>query len=135
MAETVRPGPARWLWYAFGGRLPERYREWVLRDLTARTWLARFAVRAVLRFSPVAVGTALLLILVLDAPVALGLGSVGIGSVVAVYFALSYSVESAEKRVAAHGYPAGTAARVRREREAARDPDWQRRYDEAWRRG
>jgi Family of unknown function (DUF5313) len=30
-----RPGPLRWFWYAVGGRLPARYRSWVLHDLTA----------------------------------------------------------------------------------------------------
>ena len=31
---VVRPAPHRWLWYAIGGRLPERHRGWVLFDST-----------------------------------------------------------------------------------------------------
>jgi hypothetical protein len=40
-----RPGPLRWLGYAFGGRLPEEYREWVLHDTTASTWVFRHLSR------------------------------------------------------------------------------------------
>ena len=39
-----RPGPVRWFWYALGGRLPARYRPWVLHDLTCRTWPLRLWV-------------------------------------------------------------------------------------------
>lgn len=40
-----RPGPLRWLWYAFGGRLPDRYREWVRHDLTDADWRWRGILR------------------------------------------------------------------------------------------
>jgi hypothetical protein len=40
-----RPSLAHWLRYAFGGRLPERYDEWVLRDLTGPDWRIREAGR------------------------------------------------------------------------------------------
>lgn len=36
-----RPGPLWWIWYAFGGKLPDRYRDWVLHDVTCRTWWLR----------------------------------------------------------------------------------------------
>ena len=42
----TRPPPHRWLAYALGFRLPERYDDWVFADLTRRGW----AVRGVLRF-------------------------------------------------------------------------------------
>jgi hypothetical protein len=35
----TRPDPLRRLWYAYGGGLAPRYREWVLFDATCRTWL------------------------------------------------------------------------------------------------
>ena len=39
-----RPGPVRWLWYTFGGRLNPRNREWVVHDVTARSrWLRQVA--------------------------------------------------------------------------------------------
>lgn len=34
----MRPDPLRRLWYAYGGGLAPRYREWVLFDATCRTW-------------------------------------------------------------------------------------------------
>ncbi|HEX3648813.1 MAG TPA: DUF5313 family protein, partial [Pseudonocardiaceae bacterium] len=42
-----RPNPVQWLWYAWGGRLPQRYREWVLHDVTTSTWLFRQMARAI----------------------------------------------------------------------------------------
>jgi uncharacterized protein DUF5313 len=50
-----RPDPLHWLWFAFGGRLPDRYLEWVWRDATARTWLLRYAVRILVRTVPLLV--------------------------------------------------------------------------------
>jgi Protein of unknown function (DUF732)/Family of unknown function (DUF5313) len=41
----AHPNPARWLWYAFGGRLGPHYNGWVLRDTTTRTRWLRQAVR------------------------------------------------------------------------------------------
>ena len=41
----TRPDPIRWLWYALGGRLGPRYREWVLHDATCRTWRLRHFAR------------------------------------------------------------------------------------------
>ena len=49
-----RPGPLRWIWYAFGGALGPRYREWVLHDLTCQTRWARQLARAVVQVVPVA---------------------------------------------------------------------------------
>jgi hypothetical protein len=33
--ERVQPGPLRWIRYVYGAGLPERYRTWVLHDVTA----------------------------------------------------------------------------------------------------
>jgi Family of unknown function (DUF5313) len=56
-----RPGPLRWFWYAVGGRLPDRYRPWVLHDLTCRTWPLRHLARLVAQLAPVAIVLVLLL--------------------------------------------------------------------------
>jgi len=130
----TRPSVFRWLWYAFGGTLPARYREWVRHDLTRPTWLLGFAVRSVLRMLPLLVAAVLLLVLVLDAPIALAAGSASIGFVVGVYYALSYAVERAEVEIAKYGYPPGSAAAFRYEREAIKDPERKARYAAAWRR-
>src|SRR5690348_7708323 len=45
---ATRPGIGLWLRYAFGGRLPERYDEWVLHDLTGPDWRLREAGRIML---------------------------------------------------------------------------------------
>jgi hypothetical protein len=57
----ARPNPVRWLWYTFGGRLGARYREWLLRDDTARTRWLRQAVRGTVQISPLALVTLVLL--------------------------------------------------------------------------
>jgi len=61
---VVRPPLHRWLWYALGGRLPQRHRAWVLHDTTTGTWWLRHVARV---FVQMAVPIALVLI-VLPAP-------------------------------------------------------------------
>src|SRR5687767_11674981 len=43
------PGPVRWLLYAYGRGLPAEYREWVLHDLTTRTWALRQLLRSLVQ--------------------------------------------------------------------------------------
>lgn len=47
-----RPGPLRWLFYVFGGRLPRRYAQWVLHDLTSRYWVLRMLLRTFVQTVP-----------------------------------------------------------------------------------
>ena len=54
-AQRRRPDPLRWIWYAFGGTLGQRYRQWVLQDLTGPTRWERQIARAVLQVAPLAV--------------------------------------------------------------------------------
>ncbi|MEB3369953.1 DUF5313 family protein [Saccharopolyspora mangrovi] len=51
----IRPGPLRWVFHQYGGRLPERYRDWVLHDATCRTWVLRVLVRGLLQIAPIGV--------------------------------------------------------------------------------
>ena len=46
-----RPNPLQWLWYAYGGGLPERHASWVLHDTTTRTWWLRHLLRAVVQIA------------------------------------------------------------------------------------
>ena len=104
-----RPGPLRWLWYAVGGGLPARYREWVLHDLTARTWWLRQLGRSIVQVLPVAV---LVLILVpgeLWVRVLAVAGGVSVGMI----YAVAYLYEATEHRAMKAGYPRGTAQSVR----------------------
>src|SRR4051795_912505 len=106
---VVRPAPHRWLWYAFGGRLPARHRGWVLFDTTTGTWWARHVARSLVQM---AIPIALVMALV---PAAWGLRAAcaGGGIFLAMIYSLAYMNETVEHRVVKAGYPAGTAQAVR----------------------
>lgn len=61
MSEYTRPGLLRWIWFAFGGGLPERHNSWVLHDATSYTWVLRHIARALVQLA-IPVALALLLI-------------------------------------------------------------------------
>jgi hypothetical protein len=117
--EVYRPGPFRWLWYAFGGSLPDRYRGWVYRDTTSRTWVLRHLARVAAQLAvPIA-----LVLLLLPGPFWIrGMAALG-GVLLGLFFSIGYMPETVEHRLVQAGYPAGTATAVRdraaREREAA----------------
>ena len=114
--QQVRPGPAQWLWYACGGRLPARLRGWVLHDLTCRTWPLRHLVRLLAQLVPVGI----VLLVLLPGPLWVRLMAVLGGSVVGLLYSFVFLYEATEQRATKAGYPHGTAARVRAERRAAR---------------
>lgn len=95
-----RPGPLWWTWYAFGGKLPDRHGEWVLNDVTCRTWWLRHVARSLVQLAPVA---ALLLVV-------LGPGWITyLGLAAGTILALIYSVPTS-RRPASTG-SASTATR------------------------
>lgn len=102
-----RPNPARWLWYALGGRLPERHREWVLHDVTCRTWVLRHLLRSLVQISPG------LLFLLLPGPLWIRAMAVLGGVLMALMYSLSYMAHTSEYRLRKHGYPLGTGQAVR----------------------
>lgn len=123
-----RPGPLRWIWYAFGGALGPRYREWVLHDLTCGTRWERQLARAVVQVVPLAAVVLL----------ALGFGwiawvGVGCGLVLALIYSTAYFEPAADHRLVKHGYPPGTAQRILSERDKARHPERMRRYMQTYR--
>ena len=126
-----RPGALQWLWYAFGGRLPGRCREWVLHDLTCRTWPLRHLVRLLVQLAPVAA----VLIAVVPGPLWVRvMGAVG-GSVVGLLYSYVFLYEATERRAAKAGYPAGTLRAAREERRAGRALRHAAdEFDQAWRR-
>ncbi|HEY1972168.1 MAG TPA: DUF5313 family protein [Pseudonocardia sp.] len=107
-----RPGPARWLWYALTGRLPMRYRDWVLYDLTCRSWPLRHLARLLVPLLPIVV----LLVLLLPGPLPLRAAAVAVGSVVGLSYTFVFLDDSTDRRATKFGFPPGTAAQVRRER-------------------
>src|SRR3712207_2862649 len=124
----VRPAPHRWLWYALGGRLPERHRGWVLFDTTTRTWGLRHVGRMLVQM---AVPIVLILVL-LPAPFGLRVAVVGGGIFLGLIYSLAYMPETTETRVVKAGYPAGTATAYRDRASHLRDEqDRHRRRDPA----
>lgn len=104
-----RPGPLHWLWYAFGGRLPQAYRGWVLHDATCRTWRLRHLVRSFVQVSLLAIP----IVMFIPGPLWVRLAALLLGWLVALQYSLFIMDGSVEHRVQAAGYPPGTADRVR----------------------
>jgi hypothetical protein len=111
-----RPSAWHWLRYTFGGRLPDRYRDWVLYDATCRTWLLRYAVRVVVQALPWLIVGFTVLAVFTPVPVELMLAAIGLALVTSLYFTLTSADELAEARLVKHGFEPGTGKTVRRER-------------------
>ncbi|MCX2730247.1 DUF5313 family protein [Saccharopolyspora sp. NFXS83] len=123
-----RPNPAWWLYYQYGGTLPEPYREWVLRDATCSTWVLRVCVRGMLHVLPlVALMFGGLYWAGGSWPIALG--SVLLGVLVVLRIVLTSSVESVDARLSRHGFPPGHASAVRNRMDA----EAAARYRAVWR--
>ena len=126
------PLPLR-AWYLLGGRLPQRYREWVFHQATRPSWLAWFVLRAFLQVLPLTVLITLALVWGLDSPLPLAVACGSLGLVVGVYFAVSYAIESTDHRMTKYGYPRAAASTYRKERATEGDLERRQRYDQAWR--
>lgn len=127
--ERRRPGPFRWLWYALGGRLPGQYRDWVLHDVTAPTWIWRHAARSTVLIAPL-----VLVWLLLPAPLGLRLALVLMAALVGYFYSFAYMEESGEHRLAKNGIPRGTGKRIREERKEAAESEMRERYIARYRR-
>jgi hypothetical protein len=124
-----RPGLLRWLLYAFGRPLPLEYREWVLHDVTTRTWVLRHLLRTTVQLLPIAV----LLYVLIPGPAWVKGCSVLAGLLLGYFYSMAYMYETAEHRAMKAGYPRGTAAGVRGRRTEAVRAEEARRYEEIWR--
>ncbi|MBP2478961.1 hypothetical protein JOF53_007833 [Crossiella equi] len=105
-----RPDPLRWLWYALGGRLPARYREWVRFDCTTRTWRLRYTSHVLVKATPFLVGGYLVLSL-LPAPVWSILAALGLGLAYVLVLTLGTASEFRQNRLAQHGFPPEESSR------------------------
>lgn len=114
MAMT-KPGPVRWVRYAYGGRLPDRYREWVLHDATAPGWLWRYALRVMAQALPWLIVVVVVLTIFTPLPVGWALGAAAIALAVSLYFTLTSADELTEARLVKHGFPPGTGKQTRKE--------------------
>jgi hypothetical protein len=108
-----RPNPVQWVWYALGGGLPRHLSPWVLADTTGRTWIVRHLLRAVVQVLPVMV----LCVVVPPVPLAYRLTAAVGGLLLGLMFSIAFMTETIEHRVTKAGYPPGTAARRRAERQ------------------
>lgn len=94
----ARPGPFRWVAYAYGARLPVRYADWVLHDLTARTWFVRQLARTTVQCLPS------LLLLLLPGPMGLRIALPLFVLISAMFMAAIFSPMLREKRLYQHGF-------------------------------
>lgn len=101
-----RPNPAWWLWYAYGGRLPSRYHDWVRHDLTASTWMPRHLARIVVEALPVLAAAFVAVRLATPVPVWGILGALVIGMLLVLFFTIGTARDLVMVRLAKHGFPA-----------------------------
>lgn len=103
----------QWVWYALGGGLPGELAPWVLADTTRRTWIWRHLARALVQLAPVVAAC----LLVPPVPLAYRLSAAFGGLFLGLMFSMAFMTETIEHRVAKAGYPPGTAAQVRAQRQ------------------
>lgn len=120
--KTTRPNPLLWIWYAYGGRLPARYRDWVLHDISARTWVLRHVARTLVQIAPGAV------FLLAPGPLWIRLMSLLGGVILSLWYSLSYMEHTSEYRLVKHGFPLGTGKATRDEGKAGLRAEQAARY-------
>jgi Family of unknown function (DUF5313) len=110
-----RPNPFQWVRYTFGGRLPDRYRDWVLHDTTGPTWIWRFGLRVAVEALPWIVVGFVVLTLFTPLPVGYVVAALALALVLSLYFTITSADELTEARLVKHGFRAGTGKAMRRQ--------------------
>jgi hypothetical protein len=128
-----RPNPLLWLYFVYGGRLPDRYRDWVLHVATSRTWLVRAFARGLVQMAPVLIAL-LAGLVVFGGSWPLALGSTLLGLLVALRIILAFAQDNVDARLVQHGFPPGHATKIRRGRYAAAEAAKAAQYRETWKR-
>ncbi|HEY2044878.1 MAG TPA: DUF5313 family protein [Jatrophihabitans sp.] len=93
-----RPPVLLWLKYAVGGRLPERYDDWVFADLTGRDWRIRGAARIML-FAVVPIA----LLLMLPGAIEIRVYTALFVLIGPLFVGLAYGDELRDRRLRQHG--------------------------------
>jgi hypothetical protein len=127
-----RPNPLLWLYYQYGGRLPDAYRDWVLHDATSKRWLLRAFVRTISQAVPFVI-VLLVIFWIFGVPWYFAVACVVLGLVVSIYYSLSYSSESVDSRLSRYGYPSNYASTFRQERYDTEHAGDNERYRQTWR--
>jgi hypothetical protein len=109
--------------YAAGGKLPDELSEWVLHDVTARSWVWRHAARSTVLVGPLAA-----VWILLPGPLGLRLAMCLMAALVGYFYSFAYLEPSCEHRVAKHGYPYGSAKATRDAARNQAEHDQQDRY-------
>jgi hypothetical protein len=112
-----RPSPLQWLWYAFWGPLPDRYRLWVLYDATCSTWI----LRHVARILTIAVVPMAAVVVFLPGPLHLRLLTALVAGAGAFLFTVVWVNEATESRLVRAGWGSGTGEQVRERRSLIRE--------------
>jgi Family of unknown function (DUF5313) len=93
-----RPWVVRWLLYAYGKRLPPRYAQWVLHDLTCRTWFVRLLARGLAQCLPA------LALLAFPASASILAMMVGIVVFGVLFYSMAFAWEIRDRRLYQHGF-------------------------------
>jgi Flp pilus assembly protein TadB len=93
------------VWYAYGGRLPDRYREWVRHDNTTSTWRWRHVARILVEALPVLAVAFVVLRLFTPVPLWAILGVLAMGLLVSLFYTIGTAREFSAVRLAKHGFP------------------------------
>lgn len=101
----------QWLWYAVGGRLPASLNEWVLRDVTAHSWVWRHIAQLSVILVPFAAAC-----LLVPGPLALRVGMLLLLLIVGTFYSVAYLEDNADRRAIRQGYPEGAAKAIREAR-------------------
>ncbi|MEO9139524.1 MAG: DUF5313 family protein [Jatrophihabitans sp.] len=109
----IRPNPAWWFWYAYWGRLPQKYSIWVLHDVTCGSWVVRHIMRAL----AAAVLPVSAIVIFLPGALSLRALTAFIAGACAVLFATIWVNESVEHRLLQAGYRWGLGASIRSKRD------------------
>jgi hypothetical protein len=95
---SERPPLRLWLKYAFGGRLPDRYDDWVFADLTGPDWRIRVAGRIML-FALIPI----LLLLFLPGAIEIRIYTALFVLIGPLFVGLAYGDELRDRRLRQHG--------------------------------
>ena len=128
-----RPNAVLCVWYAVGGKLPDRYREWVLHDATVPSWLIRHVVRRLTFMLPILVLLFVFFVVILGYDTTIVLLALALGIYAGVYYSLIFSTHSVDSRVTRHGYPDEYASQVRKALKEAEHQARTNRFESRWR--
>src|SRR5262245_96934 len=97
------PGPARWLAFALGFRLPSQNVDWVRHELTDAGWRMRTVIRHLAIILPVCVIVAVVLLTLVPAPIWLAAMMVGLILAGSIFTVAAYAGDIRTTRLRQHG--------------------------------